>query len=46
MFETTVIDDCEVVVMVWMDKELEQEVWGVDDREIALSLYRFADVLL
>ncbi len=46
VFETMVIDDCEAVVMVWMDEELEKEVCDIDDCEIILSLYRFDDVLL
>ncbi len=46
MFETTVIDDCETVAMIWINKELEKEACDVDDCEIALSLYRFDDVLL
>ncbi len=40
------IDDCEAVAMVWMDKELEKKACDVDDCEIVLSLYRFDDVLL
>ncbi len=39
-------DDCEVVVMVWMDEELEKETRGIDDCKKALSLYRFDDVSL
>ncbi len=46
MFETMVIDDCEVIAMIWVDKELEKETCGVDDCEKALSLYRFDNVLL
>ncbi len=46
MFEIMVIDDCEVVTMVWMDEELEKEACDVDDCEIILSLYRFDNVLL
>ncbi len=46
MFEIMVIDDCEMIAMIWMDEELEKEDCDVDDCEIALSLYRFDDVLL
>ncbi len=45
-FEITVIDDCEAIVMVWIDEELEKEARGINDCKIALSLYRFDDVLL
>ncbi len=41
-----VTDDCEIVAMIWMDKELEKEARGVDNHEIALSSYRFDDVSL
>ncbi len=46
IFETTVIDNCETVTMVWMDEELEKEARNIDNREIILSLYRFDDILL
>ncbi len=46
MFETTVTDDCEMIAMVWMDKELEKEACGIDDCEIVLFSYRFNDVWL
>ncbi len=45
-FEIMVTDDCEAVVMVWMDEELEKEACGIDDCEIVLSSYRFNDVSL
>ncbi len=41
-----VTDDCETVTMIWIDEKLEKEACGVDDREIALSSYRFDDVSL
>ncbi len=46
MFETMVSDDYEAVAMVWMNKELEKETRDIDNREKALSLYCFDNVLL
>ncbi len=46
VFKITVIDNCETVIIVWMDEELEKEVRCIDDCEKALSLYRFDDVSL
>ncbi len=39
-------DDCEAVVIVWIDEELEKEACAIDNREIVLSSYRFDDVSL
>ncbi len=46
VFEIIMTDNCETVMIIWMDTELEKEACSVDNHEITLSLYRFDDVLL
>ncbi len=46
MFETMMTDDYKMVMMIWINEELEKEACDIDNCEKALSSYCFDNILL